>query len=196
MPTIDNLDPSSTALLVMDHQNMLVQGFTKDPAAHLEAVARVIGTARDAGLTIIYIRKAFRHGYPEVHDANMIFSGVRAGRRLLEGDEATAIPERIAPAEGDIVVRGHRISAFEGTELSLVLRANRIETLVMFGIATSGVVLSTVRQGADKDFAMFVLGDLCADNDAEVNDFLLQQIIPRQAVVLSSDELIDRLGRS
>lgn len=43
---------------------------------------------------------------------------------------------------------------------------------------------------------MFVIGDLCADNDAEVNDFLLQQIIPRQATVLSSDDLIDQLGRS
>jgi nicotinamidase-related amidase len=187
---IEMFDPDSTALLVMDHQNMLVQGIMSNPEGHLAKVAGVIAKARTAGLSIIYVQKSFRPGYPEVHDNNLIFSGVRAGSRLLESDELTQIPDTIAPQKGDIVVRGHRISAFEGTDLSVVLRSGKIDTLVMFGIATSGVVLSTVRQGGDLDYRMVVLRDLCGDNDEKVHEFLLDAIIPRQAAVVDSDDFM------
>jgi len=52
-----------------------------------------------------------------------------------------AIPPAIAPKEGEIVVTKHRVSAFAGTDLAMILGANDIDTLVLFGIATSGVVL-------------------------------------------------------
>ncbi|MEE2692745.1 MAG: isochorismatase family cysteine hydrolase [Pseudomonadota bacterium] len=188
---IRNANPAHTALLVMDHQRLLVEGYMPDPDRHLKAVAAVVAKSRAGGLSVIYVRKAFRPGYPEVHDANIVFSAVRAGGRLLESDEMTEIPAAIAPTQDDIVVRGCRISAFEGTELALILRARKIDTLVMFGIATSGVVLSTVRQGADMDYRMFVVRDLCGDNDAAVHDFLMDRILPRQAAVISSSELLD-----
>jgi nicotinamidase-related amidase len=187
---INKIDPATSALLVMDHQKLLVEGFMSDPAAHLASVASVTGRARSLGMPVIYIQKCFRAGYPEVHDNNMIFTGVRAGRRLLETDDMTAIPEEIKPQGSDLLVRAHRVSAFEGTELSLLLRAGRIDTLVMFGITTSGVVLSTVRQGADKDFRMFVIRDLCGDNDEEVHEWLLEKIIPRQAAVVDSADFL------
>lgn len=180
-----------TALLVMDYQNLLVNGYVKDPEARLGAVAALLEKARGAGIKVIFIQKAFREGYPEVHENNKVFSGVKAGGRLLAADELTQIPDTIAPGDTDIVVRGCRISAFEGTELSLILRAQQIDTLVMFGIATSGVVLSTVRQGGDKDYRMFVLRDFCSDGEQEVHDFLLDQIICRQADVISSSEFLD-----
>lgn len=187
---IDKIDRDSSALLVLDHQNAMVQGVMPNPAGHLARVADVIAKARWLGLPIFYVRKSFRTGYPEVHDNNMILSGVRAAGRLLEADEQSQIPRAIAPQEGDVIVRGHRISAFEGTELSLLLRSARIDTLVMFGIATSGVVLSTVRQGADLDYRMVILRDLCGDSDEAVHEFLMDKIIPRQAVVVSSGEFL------
>jgi nicotinamidase-related amidase len=73
------------------------------------------------------------------------------------------------------------------------LRANNIETLIILGYATSGVVLSTVRYAADSDYRLVVVEDCCADQDPEVHNFLTQRIFPRQAEVVSADEVIQAL---
>jgi nicotinamidase-related amidase len=80
-----------------------------------------------------------------------------------------------------------RVSAFSGSDLDVVLRANAISTLVLAGIATSGVVLSTLREAADRDFGLVVLSDACADRDPEVHRVLLEKVFPRQADVLTVD---------
>jgi nicotinamidase-related amidase len=67
-----------------------------------------------------------------------------------------------------------------------VLRSHDIDTLVLCGIATSGVVLSTVREGADRDYRLIVLEDLCLDADEEVHRVLTQKVFPRQADVVNS----------
>src|SRR3989442_10399676 len=78
-------------------------------------------------------------------------------------------------------------------ELDLILRANARDTLIMLGYATSGVVLSTVRAAADLDYRVVVVEDCCADQDADVHNFLTQRIFPRQAEVVTSDEVIQAL---
>ena len=77
----------------------------------------------------------------------------------------------------DIVIVKHRVSAFTGTDLEMILRAKEIDTLVMFGVATSGVVLSTLLTAADDDYRIIVLRDLCADQDDEVHAALLDRNI-------------------
>ena len=191
--TLDDIDTQSTALLIMDYQRFLVETYVREPAVALGRAARVLHASRAAGIPVFHVTVGFRSGYPEVSGNNLIFSGVRAGQRLLLGDEGTAIPDAIAPREDEPVVVKHRVSAFEGTDLAMLLRARRIETLIMFGITTTGVVLSTVRQGADRDYRLVVLGDLCHDNDAEAHRFLLDNIIPRQALVAGADEYLARL---
>jgi len=100
----------------------------------------------------------------------------------------------VAPQSGDIVVAKHRVGAFPGTDLDMILRANDIETLVMFGIATSGVVLSTLRHAADADYRLIVLKDCCSDRDAEVHRVLLEKIFPRQARVITAAEFAAAIG--
>ncbi len=94
------------------------------------------------------------------------------------------------------MVGKHRVNALYATGLDLVLRANDIETLVILGYATSGVVLSTVRYAADLDYRLIVVEDCCSDQDPEVHDFLTQRIFPRQADMLSSEEVINALRGS
>lgn len=189
MPELPN-DQSRQAVLIMDHQQLLVDNYTSDPASHLRRVARTLEAARSSSIPIFHVTVGFRPGYPEICDRNMMFVGVRDGKRFELGASPSAIPEAIAPINGEPVVVKHRVSAFEGTELSVLLRAKQIDHLVLFGIATSGVVLSTVRQAADLDFRITVISDLCADNDAEVNKLLMEKIFPRQATVLSSNAFI------
>ena len=69
----------------------------------------------------------------------------------MAGSEGAAIHPAAAAREGEPIVVKHRISPFVGTDLETLLRANGIDTLVLAGVHTSGVVLSTVRHAGDLD---------------------------------------------
>ena len=88
----------------------------------------------------------------------------------------------------EITVVKRRVSAFTGSDLEVVLRGQDIKHIILTGIATSGVVLSTIREASDKDYRITVLADACADGDEEVHRVLTTKVFPRQADVLSVDE--------
>ena len=173
---------TSTALLIMDVQQGIVDRFAGDDG-YLDRLASVIADARGAGIRVIYVTVSFRPGYPEVSDRNKSFAAVAGSGRFTEGDPTRAIPAAVAPEPGDVVVTKRRVSAFAGSDLDVVLRAGRTEHLVLAGIATSGVVLSTLRQAADLDYRLTVLADGCLDADPEVHRVLLEKVFPRQAEV-------------
>jgi nicotinamidase-related amidase len=77
-----------------------------------------------------------------------------------------------------------RISAFEGSDLQVLLRGLGADHLVLAGVSTSGVVLSTVRRAADLDYRLSVLQDACGDSDDEVHRVLVQKVFPKQAEVM------------
>ena len=107
----------------------------------------------------------------------------RFAGRLTEDDPGSRVHPAVAPAPGDVVVSKRRVSAFAGSDLDIVLRAGGIHSLVLAGIATSGVVLSTLRQAADLDYRLTVLADGCLDADPEVHQVLLHKVFPRQAEI-------------
>ena len=86
------------------------------------------------------------------------------------------------------------MGAFSTTDLDQQLRSRKIDTLTLAGISTSGVVLSTVRDAADRDYRVYVLEDACFDRDQEVHDLLTRKVFPRQAYVISIADLPDLLG--
>ena len=87
-----------------------------------------------------------------------------------------------------------RVSAFAGTDLDLLLRANDIDTLILFGIATGGVVLATCVQAFDADYRLVVIKDCCADSDADLHTCLVDRCFPRIASVVTASELQDALS--
>ena len=80
------------------------------------------------------------------------------------------------------------------SDLEMLLRARGIRTLVLTRIATSGVVLSTLRQAADLDYRLVVLRDCCVDRNPEVHRVLLDQVFPRQAEVTDGQRWRESLG--
>jgi len=158
-------------------------------------VRRAIDAARRSAIRVIYVTVSFRQGFPEVSARNKSFSAIRQAGGFVAGD-ATAIPATIAPAPGEVVVTKRRVSAFAGSDLDVVLRAGDVDTLVLTGIATSGVVLSTLRQAADLDYKLIVLADACLDGDAEVHRILTEKVFPRQADVLSVESWVQQLPKS
>jgi nicotinamidase-related amidase len=191
--TFMNQDPKRTALLCMDCQAAIVRIYGgEQQAAFLERAAEVLKTARAAGMPVIYIQVGFRPGMPEVSPRNKLFAAVKASpewQKMFEG-EAAAIHRALAPVEGDIVITKHRVSAFPGTDLQMILQAHSIESLTLFGIATSGVVLSTLVDAIDADYNVTVISDLCADMDAELHTTLLTKYFNRRGDVITAAEFI------
>jgi nicotinamidase-related amidase len=172
------------ALLVMDLQRSIVDRLGS-ASGYLPRLRDAIGTARSAGLPVIYVVVGFRPGYPEVSKRNAIFGAIADRGGFGPDDTAAEIHPDVAPDAGDVIVTKRRVSAFAGSDLDMVLRAGDIDSLTLTGIATSGVVLSTVRQAADLDYRLTVLSDGCLDADPEVHRVLTEKVFPRQANVVT-----------
>ena len=186
------LDPARTAVLSMDLQAGIVAMYAGGQDTLIQRAAGVLQHCREKGIRVIHVRVGFRAGLPEVSERNRLFGAIRNSpqhQKLFDG-EAGAIHPALGPAEGDIVVTKHRVSAFAGTDLEMILRANGIETLVMFGLATSGVVLSTLLDASDADYRLVVVKDCCGDLDPDLHTGLMEKLFPRRAAVVTSEELL------
>jgi len=104
-------------------------------------------------------------------------------------DPATGIHDDLTPEPGDIVVRKTRVGAMSTTDLDRQLRDRGIDTLVLAGLSTSGVVLSTVVEAADRDYRLCVLADGTDDPDTETRDILLARVFPRRARIIDTGQL-------
>jgi nicotinamidase-related amidase len=188
--TIAAIDPKRTALLVMDYQQGVV-AMLPDPEPLLARAADALAAARAAGVRVGYVRVAFTAAdAAAMPETNKMAARVRDGGDMLrDGAPATQIHAAVAPRDGDIVVRKTRVGPFLTTDLDDQLRAHGIDTLLLAGISTSGVVLSMVRDGADRDYRLLVLADACADPRSDVHEFLTTEIFPRQADVIAVADL-------
>jgi len=177
----------ATVLLVMDVQRGVVERFADEPG-YLPRLQQAITAAHASGIPVVYVTVGFRPGHPEISARNRTFSALASDGRFADGDPAAEIHPAVAPDSGDLVVTKRRVSAFTGSDLDVLLRGLGAGTLVLTGIATSGVVLSTLRQAADLDYRLVVLADGCLDADPEVHQVLTGKVFPRQAEVLTVDE--------
>jgi nicotinamidase-related amidase len=194
MPNQFSFDPSRSAVLSLDLQTAIVSIYVEDQEL-LSRAGNVLHRARDSGMCVIHVQVGFRPGLPEVSPRNLLLSAIKSSpkhQQLFQGPAAAIHPE-VAPQQGDIVITKHRVDAFAGTDLETVLRAKDIDTLVLFGIATSGVVLSTLLHAADADYRLAVIKDCCADRDLDVHDCLIDKVFPRQARVMTAREFVDAL---
>lgn len=184
---------SKKALIIGDIQNGIVANFGNDT----DLIARIKKTAdaaRKAGNLVVFVRVGFRAGHPDLSADHHMWGAVAQNGVMLEDDASTALHDGLGVQDGDVVVVKRRVGAFTGTDLELILRSQGITEFAIGGIATSGVVLSTVRHGSDLDFSMTVLSDLVKDGDEEVHKVLIEKLLPRQAQVKTGDEWLSEIG--
>lgn len=177
----------------MDVQNAIVPMIKEADPGYTGRVAEAVAAARINNIPVIFVVVGFRKGYPEVSMENKGFSALKGSNRGMDTEAAMTVDSAVQPLEGEPVVVKKRVSAFAGSDLELILRSGGIRHLVLTGLATSGVVLSTLREAADKDYRLTVLADGCGDMDEEVHRVLTSKVFPRQADVLSCREWIDTL---
>jgi nicotinamidase-related amidase len=178
------MENNRTALLVMDMQSGILSRLP-EKAGLIAKVAEAIKNARKNNVMVIFVRLGFQRNMPEINPANKSFGPLKKNLSNADLDTFMQIDPDLGVEETDIIVNKKRISAFSGSDLEIILRSQGISSLVLSGIATSGIVLSTVREAFDKDYQLTVLSDGCLDADAEVHRFLIEKIFPRQAEVLT-----------
>lgn len=193
MPPLDApaIDPRRAVLLIMDYQPGILSRLP-DSDALLGRARTAIAEVRRRGVQIGYVRVGFSDAdLASIPETNKSFSVIATatGRGMRADAPETAVHEGVAPEPNDIVVRKTRVGAFSTTDLDQQLRDRGIDTLILAGISTSGVVLSTVRDAADRDYRVYVLEDITADFDPEVHELLMRKVFPRQAHVISTADL-------
>jgi ureidoacrylate peracid hydrolase len=182
-----DIDTAQTAVLVVDMQNDFgAEGGMFDRSgidigpiqAVVEPTARVLDSARSAGMKVIYLKMEFR---PDLSDAGPAEApnrlrhqhfGVgatvtapdgRESRVLIRDTWNTEILDELAPHAGDIIVSKHRFSGFYQTDLDIILKTLGIKYLVVTGCTTSVCVESTVRDAMFRDYICLLLEDCMAE---------------------------------
>ena len=183
-----------TAVLIMDYQNDILGTLSETIQNELLARANtVLAGARGESIPVIYVVVRYREDYPEISPRDLARRGIKKSGRLREGTPGAEIHAAVTPQPGEVVVTKRRTGPFSSTDLSVVLSAQDINTLVLMGVSTSGCVLTAIRWAADIDYRLIVLADCCADRDEEVQRVLMEKVFPRQATVTTSQEFLQVL---
>lgn len=178
---IPALVPARTALLVMHYQTDITQLFPAVAPALLANTRKLCDAARHKGVDVYFAQIQFSPGYPEVSPLNKNGQGIRQ-LGLFVGDE---IAPELGRQASEPLILARRASVFFGTDLELRLSARGIDTLIMVGIASTGVMLSSIAYASDADFRLFTVKDCCYDPDQIVHDHLFATAFESRTTVLS-----------
>jgi maleamate amidohydrolase len=182
----DGIVPAQTALLVMHYQTDILGLFPSVAPALLANTRRLCDAARAKGVNVIFANLRFSPGYPEVSPSNRNGQGIK--RLGLFLDDRTS-PELGQQADEPLVI-AHRASVFFGTGLEERLSGRGIDSLIMVGIASTGVVLSSVAYASDADFRLYTVKDCCYDPDQVVHDHLFATAFDSRTTVLSLADVL------
>ncbi|MFG3283373.1 cysteine hydrolase family protein [Streptomyces sp. NPDC048111] len=175
---------SRTALLLMDFQN--AHASRVDPAP-LARAAAALKAAREKGVLVLHVALRLRAGHVDAHPNNAVF-GALPHDRFVPGDPDAEIHPDVAPAPDEVVLYKNRVSAFAGTNLDQILRAQDVGHLALAGIAPGGIVLSTALQAFDLDYRITTLSDACADPSPALHDVLTKDLLAKRGDVVTVTE--------
>jgi ureidoacrylate peracid hydrolase len=169
-----------TAIVVIDMQNAYASpggyvdlaGFDITGAAStIGQIAKVVETARGAGVQVVFLQNGWDADYveaggpgsPNWHKSNALKTmrarPELAGRLLARGGWDYELVDALEPQPGDISLHKTRYSAFFNSQLDSVLRARGIRNIVFVGIATNVCVESTLRDGFHLEYFGVMLED-------------------------------------
>ncbi len=179
-----------TALLVMHYQTDIMALFPSVAPTLLANTRKLCDAARARGVSVYFAKIHFSPGYPEVSPLNRNGQGIRRLGLFVE--------DRISPELGRLdsepLIIAHRASVFFGTDLQVRLSAQGIDTLLMVGIASTGVMLSSVAYASDADFRLLTVKDCCYDPDPVVHDHLFSTAFDSRTTVLSLADALSWLA--
>jgi len=200
-----NLDPGTTALVLIEYQNEFVSeggvlhkavADVMNATSMLANTIKVVDAARKKGVTIMHAPITFAAGYGELtRHPYGILKGVVDGKAFVRGSWGAAIVDALAPAPGDIVIEGKRgLDAFASTNLDFILRSKGIKTVVLGGFLTNCCVESTMRTAYEHGFEVITLTDCVAATSLAEHENAIKFDYPMFSKPTVSSELLARLA--
>lgn len=184
------ITPARTALLVMHYQTDIMDLFPSVAPGLLSNTQQLCNAARRSGVSVYFAKIHFSPGYPEVSPLNKNGQGIK--------QLGLFVHDRISPElgrrEDEPVINAHRASVFFGTDLQPRLSAQGIDTLIMVGVASTGVMLSSIAHASDADYRLFTVKDCCYDPDPVVHEHLFATAFESRTTVLSLDQALSLLA--
>ncbi|MEU6642564.1 isochorismatase family cysteine hydrolase [Saccharomonospora sp. NPDC046836] len=148
-------------------------------------VRRLIDLARSAGVPVVYIQEVHK---PSLVDIGRELDGAE-GPHCIEGEDGTELASWLDPRPEEFVIRKRRYSAFFGTELEIVLKAYRAETLLLVGGLTDVCIHYTAVDAHQHDYRVRVITDCVGGSSERAHGYALEAIeyLQRDALVVSDD---------
>lgn len=193
------LDPSRTALLLIDMQSYFVEQtstfarswekiFPGSTLRYFERVnsvvipncVKLIETFRATKSPIIYTAfgslRADGQDLPRWARSHNQMSKKATGAPMYPhiDDPSADIASRLAPMEREQVLPKNTCGAVSSSNLDRVLRTLNIESVVVCGVVTDVCVWGTARELADEDFNVAIAEDACASLSDEVHHAALR----------------------
>ncbi|KWF22430.1 isochorismatase family cysteine hydrolase [Burkholderia pseudomultivorans] len=184
------ITPARTALLVMHYQTDILGLFPSVAPTLLANTRALCDAARASGVGVYFANLRFSPGYPEVSPLNKNGQGIKQLGLFIDDAPSPELGRR----DDEPLIFAHRASVFFGTDLQARLAAQRIDSLIMAGIASTGVVLSSVAHASDADFRLYTVKDCCYDPDPVVHEHLFATAFETRTTVLSLDDALRMLA--
>lgn len=199
-----SISAKSTALLLLDLQNEMVDPKGKIGGGGLAAVVQdrkilenagaALVAARKAGVAVAYVRLGFRSDYADALSVAPRVGKLKENKAAILGTWGTEFPDAITPAEDEIVFTKQCVNPFFNTGLMTWLMQRGKSHLVLGGVVTNLVVESTARAADDAGFAITVLEDCCAAPNADWHRFAIENTLPLFARISSSKDFAAELA--
>ncbi len=181
------------ALLIVDFVMAYLDQASPLYAGVEEALAsneRLLAAARGAGVPVIFTNVEYEPGGA---DGGVFYRKVPALRVFARGSPLGAFPDSLTPREGEAVVTKQYASAFFGTDLAPLLKAQDIDTVLITGLSTSGCVRATALDACQHGFLPFVVREACGDRHPGPHEASLFDLQAKYAEVISEADAITRL---
>ena len=157
----------------------------------LDAAARVLASARAAGIPVLHTRVEFD---PGGLTGGVFVRKIPALRHFVPGGPLGQIMPQVAPAEHEVVIVKQYASAFFGTTLAATLTALRVDTLVIAGVSTSGCVRATGVDAIQHGYVPLVVRQAVGDRDPRPHEANLFDLQAKYAEVVDEDQIHAWLG--
>jgi len=194
------LDPRRCALIIQDMQNDVISpggafaaSGAPDHAAKQNVVANVRKLAeacRRGGVPVVHVWFIVEPGAPGLTFNAPLFRGVKDSNAMVRGTWGASPVDGLSPLPGDHIVEKTRMSAWEGSHLETVVRAEGRDTIIVTGAWTNMSIEHTARTGADKGYVMIVPEDGCSTMNADWQRAAIDYALQNVSIVSNTDEVI------
>lgn len=196
------IKPKETAVIIIDMQKDFMKrlGEIVKENKVIENINEVVKAAKAVNIPVFFIRTVRRKdGADSVAAVTDLSLKTPPGQKrppvLIEGTPGSEIIDELDHQTEDYVITKRRGNAFYNTDLELLLRSRGVKTVIITGLITNACIDATTKGARERDFNVIIPVDTTATMSKEIQDFYVNNIFPRAAVTMTTEETVEALSK-